>query len=266
MEQFDRIKQARDQRLHKENEDIRHNDLITQSIQTQETILRAFSSFVDYLDNRVGKTEVVNQLKTIGTPDALKVVEALNSLHETLKTHENTDLTEVTSIMQAVLDEAKLIPKTLPEEKEQQFIDYSHFFYTDCVELGSGVAQDYMFTTTSKYTHLSFEIEGSAITALDVYEASDKTGTTLQTIFNNNRISANTSLNTIRKGTSGGTTDGTKIWCYKSGSSTGSASRTGASSAQDSEIILKLNTKYIFRVTSGSSANLTNIKLGWYEK
>ena len=131
MEQFDRIKQARDQRLHKENEDIRHNDLITQSIQTQETILRAFSSFVDYLDNRVGKTEVVNQLKTIGTPDALKVVDALNSLHETLKTHENTDLTEVTAIMQAVLDEAKLIPKELPQLKDiviPEGVDYSNQF------------------------------------------------------------------------------------------------------------------------------------------
>lgn len=131
MEQFDRIKQARDQRLHKEGEDIRHNDLITQSIQTQETILRAFSSFVDYLDNRVGKTEVVNQLKTIGTPDALKVVDALNSLHETLKTHENTDLTEVTAIMQAVLDEAKLIPKELPQLKDiviPEGVDYSNQF------------------------------------------------------------------------------------------------------------------------------------------
>lgn len=131
MEQFDRIKQARDQRLHKENEDIRHNDLITQSIQTQETILRAFSSFVDYLDNRVGKTEVVNQLKTIGTPDAMKVVDALNSLHETLKTHENTDLTEVTAIMQAVLDQAKLIPKELPQLKDiviPEAQDYSNQF------------------------------------------------------------------------------------------------------------------------------------------
>ena len=131
MEQFEKIKQARDQRLHKENEDIRHNDLITQSIQTQEIILRAFSSFVDYLDNRVGKTEVVNQLKTIGTPDALKVVDALNSLHETLKTHENTDLTEVTAIMQAVLDEAKLIPKELPQLKDiviPEGVDYSNQF------------------------------------------------------------------------------------------------------------------------------------------
>jgi 5,10-methenyltetrahydromethanopterin hydrogenase len=131
MDQFGKVKQARDQRLHKEAETIRHEEVITQSIQTQETILRAFSSFVDYLDNRVGKTEVVNQLKTIGTPDAFRVVDALNSLHETLKTHENTDLTEVTAIMQAVLDEAKQIPKELPQPKDiviPEAVDYSNQF------------------------------------------------------------------------------------------------------------------------------------------
>jgi hypothetical protein len=140
----------------------------------------------------------------------------------------------------------------------------SHYYYTDCVELASAAVQDYMFTTTSKYNHLSFSFEGSAITAVDVYEGSDKTGTTLQTIFNNSRNSTKTTVNTIHKGTSGGTTDGTKIWCHKSGSATNQAT-SGVSSSQDSEIILKLNTKYIFRITSGTNANLTNIKLGWYE-
>jgi len=124
-----------------------------------------------------------------------------------------------------------------------------HFMYTDCLTLASAGTQDYLVTTpnTTKWSHMSFEVSGSAITALDVYEASDKTGTTLQTIFNNHRNSLNASGNTIHKGTSGGTTDGTKIWCHKAGSSTGAASATGASSKQDTEIVLKQNTKYIFR-------------------
>ena len=128
---FDKAKEARDQRLHKESENIRHDELITQSIQTQETILRAFSSLVDYLDTKVGKTEVVNQLKSIGTPDAFKVAEAVDSLHETLKTHENTDLTQVQTIMQQVLDEVKLLPKQFPEQKDITFPeeqDYSTQF------------------------------------------------------------------------------------------------------------------------------------------
>lgn len=143
----------------------------------------------------------------------------------------------------------------------------SHFFYTDCLTIGNGTTQDYLLTTpnTTKWSHLSFQFSGSAITALDMYEASDKTGTTLQTIFNNNRNSANTSVNTLHKGTSGGTTDGTKIWCHKAGSSTGSASATGASSEQSSEIILKQNTKYLLRITSGTTDNLVNLLLNWYE-
>jgi hypothetical protein len=142
----------------------------------------------------------------------------------------------------------------------------SHFMYTDCVTLASAATQDYLLTTpnTTKWSHLSFEFSGSAITALDVYEGTDKSGTTPQTIFNNNRNSATTSVNTLHKGTSGGTTDGTKIWCQKSGSAT-NQSLGGASSKQDTEIVLKQNTKYIFRLTSGTADNLVNLILGWYE-
>jgi len=41
-------------------------------------------------------------------------VKALNVLDDTLKTHENTDLTEITQVMQGILDEARLLPKELP--------------------------------------------------------------------------------------------------------------------------------------------------------
>lgn len=156
-----------------------------------------------------------------------------------------------------------------------QTIDYphheihqgTHYFYTDCITLASAGTQDYLLTTpnTTAWSHLSFSFDGSAITALDVYEGTDKTGTTAQTIVNNNRNSVNTSGNTLHKGTSGGTTDGTKIWCHKAGSSTGAASASGASSSQSSEIILKQNTKYIFRLTSGTNDNLVNLILGFYE-
>ncbi|NTU69325.1 hypothetical protein HGB13_00635 [bacterium] len=141
-----------------------------------------------------------------------------------------------------------------------------HFLYADCLTLASAGTQDYLITTpnTTKWSHLSWEVDGSAITAVDVYEGSDKSGTTLQTIVNNNRNSTKTSGNTIHKGTSGGTTDGTKIWCHKSGSVT-NQSRSGASSEQSSEIILKQNTKYIIRITSGTNDNLVNLNLGWYE-
>jgi len=142
----------------------------------------------------------------------------------------------------------------------------SHYLYTDAVTLNSEGVQDYFITTpdTTKWAHMFFVMDGSAITQFQLFEASDKTGTTLQTVGNSNRNSANTAGVTVHKGTSDGTTDGTQIHIYKGGSST-RESHSGAGSRNDEEIILKQNTKYILRVTSGTNANLVNVMLGWYE-
>ena len=155
-----------------------------------------------------------------------------------------------------------------------QTIDYAHheihagsgFYYTDSVELNSAGTQDYMITTpdTTKWAHMIFMVTGSAITQVQIYEAGNRTGTAAQTIVNANRNSATTSVLTLHKGTSGGSTDGTLIWQRKSGSSS-AQSRTGLEAIHDAEIILKQNTKYILRITSGTNANLTNLMLEWYE-
>ncbi len=89
-----------------------------QSLET--TVVTSFKALLRYLDGKTTKTEVVNQLKEIGTPDALKVVEAVNGLHETLKTHKNTDLSEVTTILRDVLAHVSEIPKEHPETPEQR--------------------------------------------------------------------------------------------------------------------------------------------------
>jgi len=155
-----------------------------------------------------------------------------------------------------------------------QAIDYahhevhagSHFMYSDAVELASGAAQYYLITTpdTTKWAHIGYELGGSVITQFEIYEGTDKTGTSLQTVFNNDRNSGKTATTTIHKGVSGGTTDGALIHLHKGGSSTGST-REGVSSGSGEEIILKQNTKYILRITSGTNGNLTNVILEWYE-
>ncbi len=107
----------------------KHNDLLNSNTQVQETIVKSTSLLVDFLSQHVSKTQVVNQLTEIGTPDAMRVVEAVNDLHETLRTHENTDLTQITEVMQGVLDEVKQLPKDqieIPEAEAQ--IDYSDRF------------------------------------------------------------------------------------------------------------------------------------------
>ena len=155
--------------------------------------------------------------------------------------------------------------KTIDYE-HHEIHDGSHYFYTDSVEFDSSGVQDYMITTpdTTKWAHLIFMASGSAITIIQVYEAGNRTGTTEQTLFNSDRNSIKTSGLVVHKGTSGGSTDGTLIFQRKSGAAAG-ASRTGMETIRSGEIILKQNTKYIIRITSGTNDNLTNLQLVWYE-
>lgn len=105
--------------------DKRHQELLSTSTSLSDTVLSATMSLIKYLEGHTSKTLVVNQLKSINTPDALRVIPFLEKLDKTLQTHENTDLTEITSVMKSILDETKKIPKELPKEKEEQFIDYT---------------------------------------------------------------------------------------------------------------------------------------------
>lgn len=97
-------------------------NLIIQTAKVSDTVLSATQSLVQYLEGHTSKTEVVNQLESISTPDVRYVVEALQVLDATLKTHENTDLTEITGVMRELLLEAKQVPKNHPEDKT---IDYT---------------------------------------------------------------------------------------------------------------------------------------------
>ena len=89
----------------------RHKELLAYQAKTADNVLLSTEALIKFLEGKVSKTEVVNQLQSISTPDVEYVVKALNVLDDTLKTHENTDLTEITQVMREVLAEAKAIPK-----------------------------------------------------------------------------------------------------------------------------------------------------------
>ena len=156
-----------------------------------------------------------------------------------------------------------------------QFVDFahsrvhdgSHFLYTDAVELASGGTQDYLLTVanTTKWPHMVFSLDGSAITQFELYEGADRTGAVAQTLGSSNRNSTTMPGLTIHKGTAGGTTDGNRVHFYKGGTSTNQSRSESTSGNHEEEIILKQNTKYILRVTSFINANLTNVMLSWYE-
>ena len=110
------LQDIRDKNEAKADQQRRHSELLLEENKTQEIIVKSFENLVKYLNGSITKTEVINQLDTIHTPDVKYIIDALNSLHSTLKTHENTDLTELTAVLKQVLDEAKQIPKQLPAE------------------------------------------------------------------------------------------------------------------------------------------------------
>lgn len=142
-----------------------------------------------------------------------------------------------------------------------------HYVTSDANEIDSGNTVEFLLTTpdTAKWIHLSTLFDGSAITQLDIYEGSDRDGVTALTCLNRNRNSVGIPGLSIHRGISGGTTDGTLLpLTYKSGSVTNQA-RSSASNRSENELILRQNTKYLFRITSGTDGNLTNIIFDWYE-
>jgi hypothetical protein len=122
---FDNLQAIRQKQLAEQSASIKHEENQLSMIQLQETVVKSFAALVDYLDSKVSRTEVVNQLREIGTPDAFEVVKAVNNLDATIKERKEVDLTDITSVLKDVLNEAKQIPKELPEQVEQKFVDYS---------------------------------------------------------------------------------------------------------------------------------------------
>ena len=141
-----------------------------------------------------------------------------------------------------------------------------HFYYTETVTLASAADRELLITTpdSDRQLHFEFSITGKYITTIDFYEGSSLTGGTALTIFNNLRGSTLVSGATLTH-TPAGTGDGTKIFTQAFGDGTNPLQAVGGAAQQDDEIILKKNTKYLLRVTSGTNSNRVNINLKWYE-
>lgn len=120
-----KLKQIKQDQLKQELDTRKHAQNTEANLNLQETIVRSFSTLVDYLEGKTSKTVVVNQLEEIATPDALKVVDAVNSLHETQKKHENVDISPLTAEMVKAVKELKAIPKDQAKQTEQKFVDYT---------------------------------------------------------------------------------------------------------------------------------------------
>lgn len=113
------------------------NQAIVQGLKSLDSNnVQAISTLVRFLQGHTSKTEVVNQLKEIGTPDALKVMSAVNDMHSTLKKLKNTDIQPLVAVMSQMLEEVQKIPKENAEAPESVEINNLPDFdsYTKRVE------------------------------------------------------------------------------------------------------------------------------------
>lgn len=83
------------------------------------TLVDGFNALMQFMDGKTTKTEVVNQLKSISTPDVDKVVQALSKLDKDILSNK-LDLKPVTDGLNGLKRELSLIPKTLPKIPEQK--------------------------------------------------------------------------------------------------------------------------------------------------
>ncbi len=85
----------------------------------EETIVQAFNVLIQFMDGKVTKTEVTNQLKSISTPDVDKVVAAVSKLDKDILSNK-LDLKPVTDALNGMKRELSLIPKSHPKAVEQR--------------------------------------------------------------------------------------------------------------------------------------------------
>ena len=83
------------------------------------TIVLAVTELVKFLDGKTTKTEVVNQLKSISTPDVDKVVTAISKLDKDILANK-LDIKPLKQGLDALKRELSLIPKSLPKIPEQK--------------------------------------------------------------------------------------------------------------------------------------------------
>ena len=145
----------------------------------------------------------------------------------------------------------------------------SHFYICGFETLDEDAEADFVVETpnTAKWLHMSFAVTGTSQTELAIYEgATVAADGTLTTPLNNNRNSDKVSVATVRKNPTVSNA-GTLIYQSSSGLAATNPTRADIDGLiqREREIILRQNTKYLFRITSRQDNNIVNYCGEWYE-
>jgi hypothetical protein len=152
-----------------------------------------------------------------------------------------------------------------------EIIDYEHheihsgssFVLTNVSDVASGATFDLLMVTpdTTSWAHMFIQATTERETLFEIFEGvTTSSDGTVCTPTNRNRNSTSTA-NLLCYHTPSITSTASLILNAKSGSG-----KTGGEARSEQEIVLKQNTKYLFRVTNDSaSAGWVSQQLNWYE-
>jgi len=109
-----RIKQQREEQANFELEQARHEQEIASLNSIDTTIVEVMNSLVKFLDGKVTRTEVLNQIESVATPDVAKVVEAIAELGIITESN-RIDLEPLKTALLGLGEKLDQLPKSFPE-------------------------------------------------------------------------------------------------------------------------------------------------------
>jgi len=153
------------------------------------------------------------------------------------------------------------------DEAHEQIHEGNHFFLASYATINAGSSLSFCIEVpdSTKRVHMTYQVGTTGLTTTEFFEGSDLTmdGTEM-TIQNSNRNSATTSIMTI-EGNCTISNMGTLYSTQKFGVLDTPSKSLGGEYGRDNELIFKNNTKYVYRITSGSAGNVINYRAYWYE-
>lgn len=87
----------------------------------ENTVIESIGALIRFLDGKTTKTEVINQLTSISTPDVDKVVEAVSKLDKDILANQ-LDLKPLVTELQQIKREMSLVPKSLPKFEQKDAV------------------------------------------------------------------------------------------------------------------------------------------------
>lgn len=96
-----------------------HTDRTAQLSDFEGTVVDGFNALIKFIDGKTTKTEVVNQLRSISTPDIDKLIPLLSKLDKGIQSTK-LDLKPLVAQLNGIKREMSLVPKSLPKIPEQK--------------------------------------------------------------------------------------------------------------------------------------------------